>query len=162
MDRTASIAWCAGLFEGEGTIIYGASHSGPLRVKISSTDRDVLVLMVERSGVGGIYGPTEPRGFGKKPFWTWIVNGHQAVDLMSELLPWLGTRRAERVIEKIGLWKQRPVRSVTPMDDMRSDRAAGMTYADIGLKYNLSTARAFQVCRDGRRSARRWSVAPTE
>lgn len=162
MNRTTNIAWCAGLFEGEGTIIYGSTHLGPLRIKISSTDCDVLTLMRERSGVGGVSGPYDPNGFGKKPFWLWAANGHQAVALLGEMLPWLGDRRSARILEKIALWEQRPLRVIAPRPVMRKDRAAGMTYADIGLKYGVSTARAFQVCRDGQRAARRWGVAPAK
>ena len=155
MDRATSVAWCAGLFEGEGTIVYGATHTGPLHIKISSTDHDVLMLMVERSGVGGVSGPYDPNGFGIKPFWLWRANGHQAVALLGEMLPWLGTRRTARVLEKIALWEQRPLRVVAPQSIMRADRESGMTYADIGIKHGVTTGRAFQVCRDGRKMPRR-------
>ncbi|WP_181010094.1 hypothetical protein [Ornithinimicrobium sufpigmenti] len=163
MDRTPTdIAWCAGFYEGEGTVIYGAAHNGPLRIKISSTDRDVLDLMAARSGVGSVNGPYSPRGFGKKPFFQWVANGHEAVGLLRDMLPLLGERRAARAVEKIALWEQRPVRQVADKAAMRADRASGMTYADIGRKHGVSHARAYQVCRDGERVARRWAVAPAE
>lgn len=150
------------MYEGEGTVIYGASHKGPLRVKISSTDRDVLDLMVARSGLGAVYGPYPPNGFGKKPYFDWVVNGHAAVGFLREILPLLGSRRRARALDRIALWEQRPVRHVADADAMRADRALGMTYADIATKHGVSTARAFQVCKDGRRAPRRWAVAPVE
>lgn len=162
MKRTAAIAWAAGLFEGEGTVVYGASHKGPLRAKISSTDRDVLDLMVERSGVGGVYGPRSPNGFGVKPYYEWVVNGHAARGFLMEILPMMGQRRAARIGELVALWESRPLTPVADQEAMRRDRADGMTYADIGKKHGVSTARAFQVCRDGLTVHRRWAVAPTE
>ena len=162
MKRTIAIAWAAGLFEGEGCVVYGASHRGPLRAKISSTDRDVLDMMVERTGVGAVYGPRAPNGFGVKPFYEWIVNGRAARDFLMEILPMMGQRRAARIRELVALWESRPLAPVADQDAMRADRALGMTYADIGRKHGVSTARAFQVCRDGLTMHRRWAVAPTE
>ena len=163
MERTiADIAWCAGFYEGEGTIVYGANNKGPLRIKISSTDRDVLELMAKRSGVGGVSGPYSPKGFGKKPFFQWAANGHAAADLLRDMLPLLGERRSARVLEKVALWEQRPLRSAVDRDAMRADRVAGMTYEDIGRKHGVSHAHAYQICRDGKRAPRRWAVAPAE
>lgn len=163
MDRTLiDIAWCAGLYEGEGTVIYGPNHKGPLAVRISSTDRDVLELMRERSGIGTVTGPYSPNGFGKKPWHLWSARGFAAVALLNDMMPWLGERRAARALEKIALWGERPVRVVADQAAMRRDRAAGMTYQDIGKKHGVSHARAYQVCRDGKRASRRWAVAPAE
>lgn len=166
MERTAAIAWCAGFFEGEGTVVYGASHRGPIVAKVNSTDRDVLELLVARSRVGAVSGPYPPRGFGKKDFFTWVVYGRAAVDFLTEIHPLLGQRRAARVAEKIALWESRPVRRVLATAAvkaaMRRDRSAGMTYADIGKAYGVTTAYAFQICRDGTRAPRRWAVAPAE
>lgn len=160
MATDLDIAWCAGLYEGEGCVIYGASHKGPIRVRISSTDRDVLLLAQARSGVGAVSGPYPPNGFGKKDFHNWTVNGHAAVDLLHAMAPWLGERRRARALEKIALWEQRPQRHVADQDAMRADRASGMTYADVATKHGVTTARAFQVCKDGKRVHRRWGVAP--
>ena len=161
MDRTAAIAWSAGLFEGEGTVIYGASHKGPLRVKISSTDRDVLDLLVIRTGYGAVYGPYPPNGFGKKDFFEWVVNGHKAVAFLQQILPFLGVRRTERILEKIALWNTRPVRRILDKDSMHADRATGMSYSALGAKYGISLARAFQICRDGKTAPRRKTITPT-
>ena len=166
MSKATDIAWCAGLFEGEGTVVYGASHKGPLRIKISSTDRDVLDLMRERSGVGSVSGPYEPNGFGKKPFHLWAANGHEAVGLLRKMQPLLGSRRSATVDSKVALWSERPVREVKVTDSakaaMRRDRARGMSYPDLGAKYGVSMAYAYRLCYDGKRSKRRYAVAPTE
>lgn len=162
MDNTTAIAWAAGLYEGEGTIVYGATHNGPIRVKISSTDKDVLDLLIARTGFGLLYGPTPPNGFGKKPFYTWVCNGHKTIEFLNLILPFLGERRTSRIKEKIALWDARPMTVRADAAAMREDRATGMTYADIGKKHGVSTSRAFQVCRDGSHAPRRWAVAPAE
>jgi hypothetical protein len=79
------------MYEGEGTVIYGANHTASLRVKISSTDPDVLYLMKERSRCGNVYGPWKPNGFGIKPYFEWIVNGFDAVAFLTTIRPWLGS-----------------------------------------------------------------------
>lgn len=167
MERTPTgIAWCAGFYEGEGTVIYGANHTGPLRIKISSTDRDVLDHMATLSGVGSVSGPYEPNGFGKKLFFQWAANGHEAVGLLRDMLPLLGERRSARALEKIALWEQRPVREVIATDEvreqMRARRAEGLSYPDIGKEFGVSMAYAYQICYDGKRARRRFAVAPTE
>lgn len=149
MSDDAAIAWCAGLYEGEGTVIYGENHTGPLTVKLSSTDKDVLDLLVERSGVGAVYGPNPPRGLGKKPFWTWSVRGEAAVEFLITIGPWLGKRRRRRSEEKILLWMRRPQREikVTPemKDQIFKDRANGDTYQVIADRNDISLARVFQI-----------------
>lgn len=157
------MAWCAGFYEGEGTVIYGATHAGPLRVKITSTDRDVLDLMRERSGVGGVSGPYEPNGFGKKQFHQWAVNGAAAVALLREMMPLLGERRRARAEEKIALWEQRPVRAVKiTADDRRAILAArvgGATYKTLAERHGVTIARIYQICRATTEADRRANAA---
>lgn len=150
--RTAlDLAWCAGFYEGEGTVIYGATHSGPLRVKISSTDRDVLDLMRKRSGIGGVSGPYPPKGFGRKPFFVWAANGAAAVALLREMLPLLGERRSARALEKIALWEDRPKRKVKITTDARrgilAARREGMTYKELAEIHGVSIPRIHQICK---------------
>jgi hypothetical protein len=55
-DEYAQIAWAAGLFEGEGTIVDSA---GPVQLRVKMTDLDVLERLLDVFGVGEIYGPYE-------------------------------------------------------------------------------------------------------
>lgn len=90
------IAWAAGLFEGEGTMVY-ADNGFQLRVHM--TDLDVLENLLEVVGVGKIYGPhAYPRTDGavRKPSWIWICRGKAVKPLMRDFAPWLGRRRTGR------------------------------------------------------------------
>lgn len=151
MRTDVDLAWCAGFYEGEGTVIYGATHSGPLRIKISSTDQDVLHLMRERSGIGGVSGPYEPTGFGRKPFYVWAANGVAAVELLREMLPLLGERRSARALEKIALWEQRPKRKVKVTSSDRrailAGRKGGATYRVLAERHGVSVPRIHQICK---------------
>jgi len=145
------LAWCAGFYEGEGTVIYGASHVGPLRIKISSVDPDVLALMCERGGAGNVSGPYAPQGFGKQGFYVWAANGQAAVGLLLAMMPLLGARRSDRAREKITLWEQRPKRKVKiTADDRRAILAArdtGVTYRVLAEAHGVSIPRIHQICK---------------
>jgi hypothetical protein len=54
-DENAQIAWAAGLFEGEGTIV---DSTGSVQLRVKMTNLDVLERLVDVFGVGEIYGPT--------------------------------------------------------------------------------------------------------
>ena len=107
-------AWLAGLYEGEGSL-FGFSNSrtaGALR--IGMTDEDVIHRCREVMGVGHVTGPREQRP-PRKPIWTWSV--YQRSDLLmvvEAILPYLGERRRQRVIEVrqrlvLGDGRRRPV-----------------------------------------------------
>ena len=150
MTKDENLAWCAGFFEGEGTIIYGDSHTGPFRIKVSSTDLDVLELLKTRSGVGFVHGPYPPKGFGVKEYWTWTCNGKLAVEFMLTIQPMLGTRRSSRLDEKISSWQSRPKRKVKITLAIRKDiliqRSQGKIYKEIAEQYGVATSRIFQIC----------------
>ena len=55
-DEYAQIAWAAGLFEGEGTIVDSA---GPVQLRVKMTDLDVPERLLDVFGVGEISGPYE-------------------------------------------------------------------------------------------------------
>jgi hypothetical protein len=107
---TAEIAWAAGLFEGEGTIVIDARR---VRLTVRMTDEDVLTHF--RDVVGGhVYGPyqyQQPDGHVRKPFWVWHSDGQDAAAVARLLEPWLGKRRRAR-IEATGLLGQ----GVLPFD----------------------------------------------
>jgi hypothetical protein len=96
-DTPQGWAWVAGLIEGEGWI--GPSPQAKRRSAVigaSSTDRDVLDRLHDLTGVGSIYTlklqkPTHKQG------WQWSVSNRRDVhDVLEQILPLLGSRRAER------------------------------------------------------------------
>ena len=105
----AAWAWAAGLFEGEGCIVY-RRRSLPARgkcltLKIQLTDEDVLRRFHEIVGRGKICGPYSRPG-GTKPFWAWeCSNMAAATFVLRQFWPWLGQRRRAKV-ESIGTMGQ--------------------------------------------------------
>lgn len=104
------LAWCAGLFEGEGTIstrLTGKKDRG-LVAKIKMADEDVLRRFYLIVKVGNVTGPYKCDGAGKKPLWVWQTGsfeGAQAV--MAFLWPWLNTRRQARIKELLNIYHSR-------------------------------------------------------
>jgi len=142
------VAYCAGLYEGEGTVVYGSNNKGPIRAKIGSTDRDVLEILQQRAGGGYIYGPFIPHGLGSKPHFLWNINGQLAVEFLLAIYPLLGTRRKAQIDRRLSVWELRPKRKVTPSDyeDIFNRRTRGETYKSIGESYGVGFARIWQVC----------------
>jgi hypothetical protein len=91
-----NIAWAAGLFEGEGSISIDKRNDVPA-LHMSMTDKDVVERFAEIVGVGSItHRPYEPP---LKEQWAWQASGTNAVNVLNELLPWLGARRRARAEE---------------------------------------------------------------
>jgi hypothetical protein len=97
--ESAQIAWAAGLFEGEGTIVDSA---GPVQLRVKMTDLDVLERLLDVFGVGEIYGPYESGsrdGHVRKPHWVWICGEPFVRKVFEAMAPWLGARRIARARE---------------------------------------------------------------
>lgn len=90
------IAWCAGLFEGEGCIY--RCNKTDIRLQIYLTDHDVLARHASIAG-GKVTGPYD-KPTGRKPQWSWTeARQSQVRDLLSAWWPYLGSRRRARAIE---------------------------------------------------------------
>lgn len=94
----SQIAWCAGLFEGEGCISshkYGSKTYPRLTIRMSDGD---VVKKVRRFMGGLVYGPTIPKyGLGKKPLFVWQLYDQGSVWPGLRLLyKHLGKRRKAR------------------------------------------------------------------
>lgn len=141
----ADIAWCAGLYEGEGCVVN--PPKGSIYLRVSMSDRDVLVLLRKRSGMGIISGPHKPTGIGSKPWYMWRANGREAVLLADAMYHYLGSRRKNQLTAKIELWLQRPRRKVNNSDlpAILKRRAKGETYKSIGESYGVGFARIWQI-----------------
>ena len=132
-------------------IVYPPRHTGPITIKICSTDQDVIELMRERSGVGLVSGPYSPNGFGKKPYYEWRANGRAAVDLLWQMRPWLGERRRAQMDAKYAQWTRRPRRDkkvdYPTRCGIRTMHARGFTYEAIARMYKISLCYVGQICR---------------
>lgn len=100
-----TLAWAAGLFEGEGSFVQrGAPHLWTLC--LSSTDEDVVRTFHRVVGIGKIYGPygynngTGRRREHHKQYWKWAVSDRRGIEVLADTLgPYLLHRRWERMNE---------------------------------------------------------------
>lgn len=96
------IAWCAGLYEGEGTVYYNKAVKTQkgrtyiqhqLMIQIGMTDLDVLEKFQEFVDCGTISGPYYDRGR-NRPIWRYYICKFNDVKrVMEDLTPWLSKRR---------------------------------------------------------------------
>jgi len=105
MTRAEEIAWAAGLFEGEGCITKQPRRPHQPRLQLASTDRDVVEQFREVIGCGSIslMSRSERLTENPKPIWAWVAVSNSAVQVLHELLPYLGKRRSAKAREVIAL-----------------------------------------------------------
>lgn len=87
------VAWAAGFFEGEGSI---TASGGRLTVRIHNTDTEPLERFASIVVFGEVYGPYERNdrdGYKRKPFWAWVAQEYDALEVLELLWPWLSARR---------------------------------------------------------------------
>lgn len=86
--------WLAGLLEGEGT--FDLSKGRYPRIRLAMTDRDVVgraaTLMDTSIRLSLKRAPSAPT-------WHSEVSGPRAEAIMREILPFMGTRRSQRIAE---------------------------------------------------------------
>ena len=93
-----SRAYCAGLYEGEGSInFYKSRGRRAIRINIQMTDRQPLELFQDFMGVGTIYGPYQ-RG-ALKPIFQYQAHGFEAVQfIVCNIWSWLTERREHQIV----------------------------------------------------------------
>ena len=93
-----NLAWVAGLYEGEGSCYFDKSNK-QWRVKLKMTDKDVIERLHASVGLGKVY--YEPNK-NHKPAWNWVLFRQAEVrQFLTELLPLLGNRRANRALDAL-------------------------------------------------------------
>lgn len=92
------LAWCGGLFEGEGTITGTATAHAPF-ARVSMSDRDDIERFAACFSFGGV-SRIDGAKPGYKAMWTWSTGGFPHVQaLVAMLWPWLGVRRKAKAKE---------------------------------------------------------------
>lgn len=108
IDRVAQLAWCAGLFDGEGCIT-NSRHVRP-QLAMQMCDEDTVRRFHETIGVGHVNGPYHPKG-GRNPTWSWVAAKQEDVGaVLMTLYPLLCDRRQERARRALVDWR-RPKRT---------------------------------------------------
>ena len=102
-------AWAAGLFEGEGSILFGypkgrTDKRPRFSVTLTTTDIDVLQKFAAVVKNGNIRGPYNYNNPVHKPFWVWTWCGIKAIYwLRDNFEPFLGNRRRAKLEEVLSL-----------------------------------------------------------
>ncbi len=90
---TIEEAWATGLFEGEGSITFPRPACTAVRLRLSTTDFDVIQRLQALWG-GKVY-PQKRYNPKHKPAWEWNLNRQADVKrVILVMLPLLQTRRA--------------------------------------------------------------------
>ncbi len=74
MNKQRRIAYCAGIFDGEGSV---SVNQGCIRATASMIDREPLQILQELFG-GKLYGPSKVPG--RRPLYKWQLTGWRAVE----------------------------------------------------------------------------------
>lgn len=94
--------WLAGLFDGEGSVIFPKGRPSSVRITISNTNLDLLNRVEEVTGTGRIIIASRvannPKH--KQAYW-WQSYGNQARSLLRQMLPWLIVKR-EKALRALG------------------------------------------------------------
>lgn len=139
------IAWCAGLFDGEGCIFIARqrrkakSDGYSLRIAIAMVHRDTLEMFVAR--VGAATRICEHRSRARntrtsRDSWQWMIQGRGAAEILVKLLPYLVTKRAEAEIAL----RFRDI----PRERESHVRATRTTVALEGIRQQLKAAKQYE------------------
>lgn len=106
----SDLKWVAGLLEGEGCFTFEkqAAYKNGLRYRRASvacnmTDEDVIRRLHELVGEGRVTHLKNKQFSHYKPTWRWRVEGEPAVGLMLKLLPFMFSRRKQRISEVLSV-----------------------------------------------------------
>lgn len=105
MTTSQSLAWAAGLYEGEGTVSVSRLSTGRKQfyMRIEMTDEDVLLRFKDAVACGAVRAlppRTDPKRLHHKPTFMWQVGGRDDVrQLLAAFTPWLGSRRLQQAMK---------------------------------------------------------------
>jgi hypothetical protein len=115
-SRDEWVAWCAGLFDGEGSVclVRHGSHAGYFVLEANITQSswtgtpEVLERFRTTFDIGAIYGPY-PGGDGHAPVYKWRAYRRGQIEaLIAEMDPHLGRVKREQAFAAIGVVAAQP------------------------------------------------------
>jgi hypothetical protein len=110
LSKEEKLIYLAGVFEGEGSFGFwgkiGKSNRY-LRAQIRMCDEDIVVRFINYFKLGSI-STYLPKNVKHSRSWKWTVSGDKAIEVMLQLVPYLGIRRQEKFIECCPSYKPLP------------------------------------------------------
>lgn len=102
------LAWLAGLLEGEGHFtIHGSSHTSRWprpKLTLGMTDEDIVIRAAQLMGTNKYSIRSEPR---RRDFFRVTVTGERCAQVMRDILPYMGQRRAQKIMTILADWDGR-------------------------------------------------------
>ena len=142
---TETVAWTAGLFEGEGCIGTARNkkkRASTPRLQLSMTDEDVVRRFGESLRLGRVNGPYRGKG-GRKDHWSWNVTSFEKVQaIVAMFWPWLGRRRKDRAKEVLA-----EARLTRPKPSSRCECVSGHPLSGENLYVTCRGTRSCRICR---------------
>ena len=108
LTREQKLIFLAGVFEGEGSFGFWGKEGKSnryLRAQVIMTDEDIVKRFIDFFKLGYV-NIRIPRNDKHKKVWKWVVSGNKAVEVMLQLIPYLGIRRQEKFEECYQSYKQ--------------------------------------------------------
>ena len=105
------LMWLSGFLEGEGCFTYTSMKTTKRRYKypkieVRNTDKDVMARAQHLIGGRSLYEHRDKRFAGRaKLLYSATVSGPKALALMTDLYPYMGERRRNRIEELLFAWE---------------------------------------------------------
>lgn len=119
---TATLAWLAGLLEGEGYFCLGTQNKYDkqkrIMIAIRMTDRDIIEKVARIFDARIQFKRAQTKTW--KEVWCAEIYGRKAIDLMVLLYPYMGTRRKARINEIIAYWNEYRKDTVNASDECKA------------------------------------------
>lgn len=95
MDDSHTFFWLVGLFEGEASFLFSATHGSP-RIELEMVDEHVVARVAALFSVS--YCRRDRRKESKHSVsYRWSISGARAMQLMKRMQPYLSPRRARQI-----------------------------------------------------------------
>jgi hypothetical protein len=103
--KRQQLIWLAGLIEGEGCFYTRKDKHGIPSFTLSMTDEDVIAYAADLLGCN--YYTRQRREANAKTVYTIQINGYKVIDLIHVLLPYMFSRRRQKMLEVDEAWSTR-------------------------------------------------------
>lgn len=145
MLQEKELYWLAGLLEGEG-YFQTKKKTSPL-IALEMTDEDIMKRVC--SLIGTSYCKPKVRKPTHKQSFKTTLKGAKAIDLMKQILPIMGERRAQRIRECIDSYTLAPKGLITlsQKEEIINRFKNGEKPKDIAKDYPISHWRIYQLVR---------------
>lgn len=96
--KMLDVEWAAGLFEGKGTVSKLSDRRHTHRLSVKLNDDEPLKRFMAAVETGKIYGPYPATD----PYYVWIADGNDAIDVALMLKPRLSRPARDRLAPLVG------------------------------------------------------------